>query len=651
MTKYLFSFFFLLLCQSHAVAAAALTCAADTCAIPAPAIRAERDSTCSGQPVLLWAAGCDGTVHWSNGLAGDTIVSRPAATRVYTAICEKGSCQSPASGSVTVIVPIPDIPVLNASPLTVCTGGSAVLTASGCPGVVVWSNGSMGREITVRPAQTTSYTAICRTGNQSTSGLNCISCFAEPIEVKVSDSVRPILVSSQKNICAGDTLSLRVVACPGVVQWADAADLTVSLRTVRPAATTIYTAVCKVGDCDFATNSVNVRVGPAPVPVITAERTAVCAGEKAKVSASGCEGVVTWSNGQTGSEITLSPEATPTIKARCGLGDCQSEFSAEISFTIQPIPPAPLVQNRRNECPYVTLDLMLTLQQTPRTVGGRYEFRTAATARSAEVAHPGVAGAGTYYVFEKSAAGCYSDAAAVTITINECLAPVPVCAYFPGTVSVVADSSASPLRLTAELGGSAASGAWITSGGGSFGAADSLLTDYTPSVSDYAKGSVTFTFQTDDPDGEGPCEGAAASVSLPVYPPKASLPDSGIVITPIPPKDSTSVNNQNLPGGLFPTTSSPVGVFIPEGFSPNGDGINDRFVLGNVPAGTNVSFEVYNRWGQLVHQDNDYKSDWDGKANRGVTGGGKKDLADGTYFYVIRLGDGREYIKFLTITH
>ncbi len=547
-----------------------------------------------------------------------------------------------------VIVPIPDIPLLNASRLTVCAGGGAVLTASGCPGVVVWSNGSTGREITVRPAQTTSYTAICRTDDQSASGLNCISCFAEPIEVKVADSVRPILVSSQKSVCVGDTLSLRVLGCPGAVQWSDAADLTASLRVVKPAATTTYGAICKVGDCDFTTNRVNVRVGPAPVPVIATERTVVCAGEKVKVRASGCEGIVTWSNGQTGFEIMLLPEATPTVKARCGQGDCQSAFSSEIIFTINPTPPTPSVQNRKNECPYVTLDLMLTLEQMPRTAGGRYEFRTAAATRSTAVEHPGVTGAGTYYVFEKSLAGCYSDATAVTITINECLAPVPICAYFPGSVSVKADSSAGPLWLMAEIGGSASRGGWTTSGSGSFSAADSLRTIYTPSVSDYAREMVTLTFQTDDPDGEGPCESVVASMVLPVHPPKPSVP--GAVTASVLPKDSISVNNQNFPRVLSPT-SSLTEVFIPEGFSPNGDGINDRFALGNVPAETNVSFEVYNRWGQLVHQENDYKSDWDGKANRGVVGGSKKDLTDGTYFYVIRLSDGREFIKFLTITH
>ncbi len=651
MTKYLFSFFFLLLYQGRGMADKPAAYVADTCAIPAPTIRAERDSTCSGQPVLLWAAGCDGTVQWSNSLTGDTILSRPATTRVYTAFCKKGDCQGPASQSVTVIVPIPDIPVLNASQRTVCAGGSAVLTASGCPGAVTWSNGSTGREITVRPAQTTSYTAICRTANQSANSSNCISCFAEPIEVKVADSVRPVLVSSQRSICVGDTLSLRIVGCPGAVQWSDAAGLTASTRTVRPAASTTYSAVCRVGDCDFSTNVVNLRVGPAPVPTIAAERTVVCAGEKVKVSAGGCDGTVTWSNGQTGSEIRVSPEASPTIKARCGQGDCQSEFSSEITFTINPTPPMPQVQNRKNECPYVTLDLMLTAQQTPRTEGGRYEFRMADTAASAEIAHPGVTGAGNYYVFEKSAAGCYSDAAAVTITINECLSPVPVCSYFPGSVSVKADSSAvGPWRLMAEIGGSASHGAWTTSGSGDFGAADSTHTTYMPSVTDYAKGMVTLTFQTDDPDGEGPCEGVAASMNLPVHPPRPSVPGP-LVITSVLPKDSTSVNNQNLPGGLLPTVSDPTEIFIPEGFSPNGDGINDRFALGNVPAETNVSFEVYNRWGQLVHQENDYKSDWDGKANRGVTGGGRKDLADGTYFYVIHLSDGREFIKFLTITH
>ena len=94
---------------------------------------------------------------------------------------------------------------------------------------------------------------------------------------------------------------------------------------------------------------------------------------------------------------------------------------------------------------------------------------------------------------------CYSGPAAVTITIKECRAPVPVCAYFPGSVVVKVDSSAGQLRLLAELGGSASGGQWATSGSGTFGAADSVRTDYRPSVSDYANGQVTLTFLTGRP--------------------------------------------------------------------------------------------------------------------------------------------------------
>ncbi|MCB0642864.1 MAG: gliding motility-associated C-terminal domain-containing protein, partial [Phaeodactylibacter sp.] len=51
---------------------------------------------------------------------------------------------------------------------------------------------------------------------------------------------------------------------------------------------------------------------------------------------------------------------------------------------------------------------------------------------------------------------------------------------------------------------------------------------------------------------------------------------------------------------------------IPNIFTPNGDGINDTFGL--ISAGTVrvLDFKVYNRWGQLVH---DQTTPWDGRYN------------------------------------
>jgi gliding motility-associated-like protein len=94
-------------------------------------------------------------------------------------------------------------------------------------------------------------------------------------------------------------------------------------------------------------------------------------------------------------------------------------------------------------------------------------------------------------------------------------------------------------------------------------------------------------------------------------------------------------------------TISPQEFFVPEGFSPNGDGMNDFFTI----SGTDnfkVSISMYNRWGNLVYSSKNYKNDWDGLSNTGLLLGSK--LPDGTYFYVIDLNNGEKAkIGYITI--
>jgi gliding motility-associated-like protein len=47
---------------------------------------------------------------------------------------------------------------------------------------------------------------------------------------------------------------------------------------------------------------------------------------------------------------------------------------------------------------------------------------------------------------------------------------------------------------------------------------------------------------------------------------------------------------------------------IPNVFTPNGDGLNDRWVVPGLPVGTRL--QVYNRWGRLVYQTEAYANDW-----------------------------------------
>jgi gliding motility-associated-like protein len=78
-------------------------------------------------------------------------------------------------------------------------------------------------------------------------------------------------------------------------------------------------------------------------------------------------------------------------------------------------------------------------------------------------------------------------------------------------------------------------------------------------------------------------------------------------------------------------------LFIPEGYSPNGDAVNDTWAITGIAAFPGSSLKVFNRWGQLVYENDSYNNDWDGGSRNGGT------LPDDTYFYVLNLGAARTY--------
>ncbi len=76
-------------------------------------------------------------------------------------------------------------------------------------------------------------------------------------------------------------------------------------------------------------------------------------------------------------------------------------------------------------------------------------------------------------------------------------------------------------------------------------------------------------------------------------------------------------------------------------FTPNGDGINDRWLITNGNCLSKAKAQVFNRYGAKVFEAGDYKNTWEGTYEG-------KPLPDGTYYYVITytLLNGRtEYLK------
>lgn len=98
------------------------------------------------------------------------------------------------------------------------------------------------------------------------------------------------------------------------------------------------------------------------------------------------------------------------------------------------------------------------------------------------------------------------------------------------------------------------------------------------------------------------------------------------------------------------TYDSDYPVVVPNGFSPNGDGVNDNFVIPGIEDFPGNELVVYNRWGSKVYSATGYNNSWDGKSNNNMAFG--EPLAAGTYFYVLTLGNGTNGITgYVYINH
>jgi len=101
------------------------------------------------------------------------------------------------------------------------------------------------------------------------------------------------------------------------------------------------------------------------------------------------------------------------------------------------------------------------------------------------------------------------------------------------------------------------------------------------------------------------------------------------------------------------TVIPPVHLFIPDAFSPNGDGVNDNLKIAH-DANSIIELEIFNRDGALVYKSQNYQDDWTGKGMSGLAG---SELADGTYFIsfkMINKSTGEviaKGVKYITLRH
>ena len=141
----------------------------------------------------------------------------------------------------------------------------------------------------------------------------------------------------------------------------------------------------------------------------------------------------------------------------------------------------------------------------------------------------------------------------------------------------------------------------VSSYGGEDGAIDTEVTGGTP--------NYTYDWDNDLYDGSADLSGlTAGTYVLTVTDANGCSIDTTIVLT------------------------EPSELALPTGLTPNGDGLNDFFVIQGISAFPDNEFKVFNRWGNLVYEKAGYNNEWNGQSDNG------EDLPNGTYFVVFTAG-------------
>lgn len=284
-------------------------------------------------PEYAAASAFDGnsSTFWLSDVAGNF------TNNVYIGIdTQPGICTPPAA------------PTLIASKTTLCgIGDSLTITANGCPGMVVWSNGEKGSILTVRSVYT--YSATC------TSNDCCTSVASTAVTVTSGPPPAPPVVANI-NRCGAGVITLTATGCDGTIKWYAAAigGTVLSIgNNYSPTvtATTTFYASCNVSDCESITRNAAI-VTVKPVPVLTMkDRTRCGAGSVGlEPESRDCQGTFSLYDTPEGGTPLINPlyqfAATPDISVTtifydsCTVDGCESPRDTFTVFVIpRPTPP------------------------------------------------------------------------------------------------------------------------------------------------------------------------------------------------------------------------------------------------------------------------------------------------------------------------
>jgi gliding motility-associated-like protein len=497
-----------------------------------------------------------------------------AAGGVYTLLVSSGTC----TASITYTVVVNPLPVFNFSNSNVLcnaqsNGTSTVnVTVGTSPYNYQWSNGQNTQAATSLIAGT--YTCIVTDGN------NCTSMASTQITEPTAFSVT--VNSFTTSACANTPINVSAIGAGGTGPYAYnwVSGPSASLYSVNEALAGSYSYTVNATDaynCP-ATNFVNLTFFPQPT--VTATSATLCAGQSTNLTASGAT-TYTWQPGNVvGASYPYTGNTSVNVSVIGSMNGCTNSTNANI--VVNPNPNASIASTSNKSC--APSCVTFTASSTSSIVSYGWNVNGVGIAGSQNASYC-FAEADTYSlgltVIDQN--GCTANAAPINITVY----PNPV-----------ADFNFAPLKPVVNVDQE------VTFTDASHSANITSWNWYFMNTAQYTSVLQNPSFVYTEP--------GTYAVALVVK------SDQGCMDTLV---------RELIVGEDF-------GIYVPNAFTPNGDGLNDIFQ----PKGfgvTKYELWIYDRWGELMFTTKTFEEGWNGSKQKKADVSYPLTIEEGTYTWLI----------------
>ena len=567
-------------------------------------------STTTLHDVTLGGAWSSSNVGVATVTAGGGVVTGVSAG---TATITYGTPGCVATAVVTVN-PTPDITGTALFNPTTCNGTDGTITLSGlAPGetYIVHYTAPSGPVTTTIVADATGNVVIINLGGGNyttisvTNSFGCVSNVVGPILLVASGNPPAPVLTNSSPVCDGGAVNFTATdAATGVTyNWSGPGGYLSNNQNpvINPATLTAngtYTCTVTLAGCTSLPATTVVVVNPVPViSIINSAGPSACLGADGTITLqiNGIAGNVTYNTIYNDNGVSLGFNFTSNaggVLVITGLSagtfdginvttpdGCMSNTVGPVTLTDPGAPPIPTITSNTPVC----VGQALVLQGNDLMPGGIYTWTFAngstSTLQNATIANTTVGDIGNY-TLSYNIANCIS-----TVTSNIMLYP--------------------PIVLT--------------------GLTPNTAIAYGSTIQLNVQGALYYWWRPDDGSLNNP------NINNPI-----ATPVDSTVYTVI----GTSQWGCTDSAHVTITVNGGAPVVIPSAFTPNGDGLNDVFKVGNLGYQKLVDFSVFNRWGQLVyHNSYDPKEGWDGRFN-----GAPQDMGVYNYVIIVANSDGNNVI-------